>query len=83
MGKTANEKTFEILYETEKVADRILFNKKAITDLSQKKEDAREAYRALEKSSDEKTWITIGGMMVKVDKTKALDMLQKGKKFLS
>lgn len=79
MVKTAGEKTFEILYETEKVADKILANKSAVTELSQRKEDAREALRELEKSTEEKTWITVGGMLVKVTKVKALEMLKKGK----
>lgn len=79
MVKTANDKTFEILYETEKIADRILSNKRAVTELSKKKEDAREAARVLEKSNTEKTWITVGGIMVKMNKQQALAKLQSGK----
>lgn len=80
MVKTVGDKTFEILYETEKVADEILSNKRALTELSKKKEDAREATRMLEKSTAEKTWITVGGgIMVKMKKQQAVLKVQSGK----
>lgn len=80
MAKGGDDKTFEILFETEKVADRILLNKRTITDLSRRKEDVREATREVSKSSGTKVWITVSGMMIKVEKLKALELLKKGKR---
>lgn len=70
-------KPFEIIQETEKVADKIISNKRNITELSQKKEDTREAIRELKKSDESKTWISISGLMVKTTKDTALKLLKK------
>lgn len=79
MNKKSNDKTFELLYETEKVADKIIFNRKSIVELSQKKEDIREAIRESSKASDdEKVWISISSMMIKTSKENALTLLKKG-----
>lgn len=77
--KKSNDKIFELLYETEKVADKIICNRKSIVELSQKKEDVREAIREAGKSTDEgKVWISISSMMVKTSKENAMKLLKKG-----
>lgn len=78
--KTGDDKTLEILFETEKVADKILTNRNAIKDLSKRKEDVREAIREVGKQTKEKVWITVAGMMIKVSRDKAVELLKKGKK---
>lgn len=83
MTKTPSDKALAILFETEKVADKILMNQRAILELSQKKEDAREAIRELEKSDQEKAWITVAALLVKVPRAKALEMLKRGKQKIS
>lgn len=75
--KTSINKPFEIILETEKVADKIISNKRNITDLSQKKEDVREAIREITKSNEPKAWVSISGMMVKTTKDSALKLLKK------
>lgn len=75
--KTQINKPFEIIQETEKVADKIISNKRNITELSQRKEDIREAIRELTKSEHTKTWISVSGMMVKATKDTAMKLLKK------
>lgn len=59
------------------MADKIIGNKKHITELSQKKEDTREAIRELQKSTESKTWTSISGLMVKTTKDTALELLKR------
>ncbi|XP_063708985.1 uncharacterized protein LOC134837533 [Culicoides brevitarsis] len=77
-----SNKPFEIIYETEKVADKIITNKRHITELSQKKEDTREAIRELQKSTQTKAWTSVSGMLVKTTKEIALELLKKDQKTL-
>ena len=74
------KKTMEILISTERVADKILTNKQEIIALDKRRQDTREAIRDLKKSDEQKTWITIGSMLVKLKRDKALELLTKGKR---
>lgn len=69
----------EILVKTEKVADQIIQNKQEIVALDKRRQNTREALRDLDKSDENKTWITIGSLLVKVDKKKGLELLKRGK----
>jgi chaperonin cofactor prefoldin len=73
------KKTIEILIATERVADQILANKREIVALDKRRQDNREAIRGLEKRKDQdKTWITLGSMLVKMRKERAVDIMNKG-----
>lgn len=74
----ATKKTMEILVATERVADQILQNKQEIVMLDKRRQSTREALREIDKSTDKKTWITIGSLLVKMPKDKAKELLQKG-----
>lgn len=74
----ATKKTMEILVGTERVADQILQNKQEIVMLDKRRQSTREALREIDKSTDKKTWITIGSLLVKMPKDKAKELLQKG-----
>lgn len=74
-------KVMEILVQTEQVADQIIQNKQEIVALDKRRQNTREAMRDLDKSDDTKTWITIGSLLVKVGKKKALELLKKGIRF--
>lgn len=72
------KQTMEILIKTERVADQILQNKQEIIMLDKRRQDTREALRDLTKSDQKKVWITIGSLLVKMNKDKALELLKKG-----
>lgn len=72
-------KPLEILIETERVADQILQNKQEIIELDKRRQSNREALRELNKSDENKAWITVGPILVRMDKEKGLKLLQKGK----
>jgi len=74
----ADAKVFEIIYKNETVADKILTNKKEIVDWDKKRQANREALRELNKSEDKKTWMSVGTMLVQVDRLKAIEILSKG-----
>lgn len=78
MSKTAIEKTTEILIETEKVADKILQNKQEIIALDRRRQHSREGIREIEKNDEKKVWTTIGSLLVKLPREKALELLKKG-----
>jgi hypothetical protein len=73
------KRTIEILIATERVADQILGNKQEIVALDKRRQDNREAIRGLDKCQDQdKTWITLGSMLVKMPKARAIDIMNKG-----
>lgn len=76
----SSQKTLAILIETERVADKVLQNKQEIFALSKRRTDTREAVRRVEQSDEPKTWLTVGSILVKVTKDKALELLRKGRR---
>lgn len=74
-----DSRVFEIIYKNEKVADKILMNKQELLNWDKKRQGSREAMRELRKSEDKKAWITVGSMLVQMDRLKAIDVLAKGK----
>lgn len=78
MAKSGVQKTMEILIAIEKVADEVLVNKRELTEYGKQKEDLRVALKEIEKSNDQKVWITIGSMPIKMEKEKAVELLKKG-----
>lgn len=74
----ANEEIVDLLKNTERVADKVIQNKSEIIELDKRRQSTREAIRDLGKTTDTKTWITIGPILVKMGKAKALELLKKG-----
>lgn len=72
-------RVFEIIYKNEKVADKILSNKQELVNWDIKRQGNREALRELKKSEDKKCWITVGSMLVQMDRLTAIEVLLKGK----
>ncbi|KAI8117418.1 uncharacterized protein LOC111686709 [Lucilia cuprina] len=80
MSKTSEQKCMEILKSTEEVADQVLVNKQELINLDRRRQQNREAIRELEKNTEKqekKVWTTIGSMLVKLDRQKALELLKK------
>lgn len=58
-----------------------MVNKQELVALDKRRQQNREAIRELEKNannSEKKVWTTIGSMLVKMDRAKALELLKKG-----
>ncbi|XP_037946336.1 uncharacterized protein LOC119678539 [Teleopsis dalmanni] len=79
MNNRDKDKIDEIFKACEKAADDVLTQKGQIIALSKKEEDVRVAIREITKSTDKKVWITIGSMLVKIQREKALELLKKDK----
>lgn len=78
--KTDVQKTIELIQSTENVADKILVNKQEQLALDKRRQQTREAIRALEKHhpDQKKVWITVGSMLMKMNREKALELLKNG-----
>lgn len=79
MSKTDEQKIVEIIRSTEGVADKILMNKQELVELDKRRQQTREAIRELEKHAtkdEKKVWITVGSMLVKMQREKALTLLK-------
>ncbi|XP_017120385.1 uncharacterized protein LOC108141483 [Drosophila elegans] len=77
MSQAELDKSIEIITKTEELADKIMANKQELTVMDKRRQETREAMRLMEKSEDKKVWITIGSMLVKMERQKALDLLKK------
>lgn len=76
---SADDRVFEIIYKNEKCADKIIGNKHELVNWDKKRQGNREALRELQKSEDKKVWITVGSILVQMERLKAIDILSKGK----
>ena len=80
MSKTDAQKTIEFIQSTEEVADKILVNKHELLALDKRRQQTREAIRAMEKEEppQKKVWITVGSMLMKMPREKAFELLLNG-----
>lgn len=93
MSVTNEQKCLEIIRSTEMVADKILMNKQELLALDKRRQDNRQAIRSLERNErnepeaerekrtgekERKVWITIGSLLVRMEREKALSLLKKG-----
>lgn len=74
----ASRKVLEILKDSERIADQVLQNKQEIVELDKRRQVTREAIRDLSKNDEKKVWITIGPILVKMEKEKACNLLKIG-----
>lgn len=72
-------KVLELLKDSERLADQVLQNKQEIVDLDKRRQSTREAIRDIRKNTDKNVWITIGPILVKMEKQKAHNLMKKGK----
>lgn len=79
MSHLTQKQLVAMLIETERTADKILQGKQQIVSLDKCRQATREAIRNLEKSKQDKSWITLGSNLVKLETTKALELLKKGR----
>lgn len=79
MNQNVPNKSLKLLIETERVADQIMQNKQEIIELDKRRQSNREALRSIQKGDNDKTWITIGPMLVKMKTEKTVELLTKGR----
>jgi chaperonin cofactor prefoldin len=72
----------EILYKSEKFADQILMNKQELVEWDKKRQGNREAIREMKKSNEKKVWITVGSMLIEMKREEAIQVMEKGRKFM-
>ena len=74
------ERIKQIVVETEAAAQKVLIDKEELIGLDFRRQKTREAYRALKNAdkSNEKTWMSIGSLFIKVRSDKAQVLLQRG-----
>lgn len=70
---------YEIIFENEKVADQVLQNKQLIVEYDKKRQGNREALRELRKSKEKNVWMTVGSMLIEMERQQAIDVLSDGK----
>ncbi|XP_050540020.1 p53 and DNA damage-regulated protein 1 isoform X1 [Daktulosphaira vitifoliae] len=76
--------TMDYLFCVEKQAEEILVDKSEIVALDKKRNDNRMAIRAIinNKMPQNKTWIAVGPLLIKVTENRAKEMLQEGIKVI-
>lgn len=81
MSTLGNDKVLSMLIDTERVADQILVNKQEIIELDKRRQTNREALNELKRLSaaEKSVWTTVGCMMVKLKKDKAVALLEEGR----
>ncbi|XP_070496379.1 p53 and DNA damage-regulated protein 1 [Chironomus tepperi] len=72
---SVNTKVYEIILENERVADQILQNKHLIVEYDKKRQGNREALRELRKSEEKNVWMTVGSILIEMERPKAIDAL--------
>ncbi|EDW74725.1 uncharacterized protein Dwil_GK15830 [Drosophila willistoni] len=80
MADSDLSKSIEIITKTEELADKILANKHELTIMDKRRQQTREALRIMMQKSqdqDEKVWITLGSMLIKMPRNKAIELLKK------
>uniref|UniRef100_A0A1A9WMW3 Uncharacterized protein n=1 Tax=Glossina brevipalpis TaxID=37001 RepID=A0A1A9WMW3_9MUSC len=80
MSQRNEDKCLEIIKSTEETADKILMNKQELIALDKRRQQNREAIRELQKNHEDKeekkVWITVGSMLLKMPREKALNLLK-------
>jgi len=74
-----HQRLLEHLEKVEDKAGEILTDRKEIIALDKRRNDDRIGIRALQKHSHEKTWITVGPLLLKMPSKAAEELLEKGK----
>ncbi|XP_067007861.1 p53 and DNA damage-regulated protein 1 [Anabrus simplex] len=71
------QRSLEYLSEVEELGEDILTDRQEIVALDRRRNHNREAIRALTTPSENKAWMTIGSLLVKLPTEKATEVLKK------
>lgn len=76
-----SQKVQQILVETEAAAQQVLVTNEEIVAVDYRRQKTREARRALQSERcEDKAWISLGNIFVKMRTEKAINLLEKGEK---
>jgi hypothetical protein len=75
--------SLEYLEEVERLGEEIVRDKQEVVALDRRRNQNREALRALQRQDCGKTWLTLGSLLVKMSADKAKQLLDQGKCLLS
>lgn len=78
-GMEDPQKSLEYLKQLERKGGEILRDRQEIVALDIRRNEAREGLRALQKSENDKTFFSLGPMLVKMPKPQAEELLKKGR----
>jgi len=79
--KMDSQKVQQILVETEAAAQQVLVTNEEIVAVDYRRQKTREARRALQSERcEDKAWISLGNIFVKMRTEKAINLLEKGEK---
>lgn len=73
-----HERLLQHLEKVENKAGEILTDREEIVALDKRRNDDRVGMRALQKQVHEKTWITVGPLLLKMPSKTAEELLEKG-----
>lgn len=71
-------KSLKYLQELESLGEEIITDRQEIIALDNRRNQTREGIRALTKTKEDKTWLAVGPLLVKLPKQKAEELLKKG-----
>jgi hypothetical protein len=71
------------LEEVEMLGEEIVRDKQEVVALDRRRNQNREALRALQRQGGGKTWLTVGSLLTKMPANKAKELLEQGKSVLS
>lgn len=76
------QKLLQHLEQVEAKAGEILTDRQEIIGLDIRRNDDRVGIRALQKANTEKTWMTLGNMLIKLPSKTVEELLLKGKHYV-
>jgi hypothetical protein len=71
--------SLEYLEEVEVLGEEIVRDKQEVVALDRRRNQNREALRALQCQDCDKTWLTVGSLLVKMPANKAKELIERGK----
>lgn len=74
------KKLMKFLQEVEEKAGEILTDKEEVLGLDKRRNDDRVGMRALQKLNQDKVWLTVGPLLIKMEAKAAEDLLVQGTK---
>lgn len=78
MANDEHERLLQHLEKVENKAGEILTDREEIIALDKRRNDDRVGMRALQKRMHQKTWITVGPLLLKMPSKAAEELLEKG-----
>ncbi|XP_049816745.1 p53 and DNA damage-regulated protein 1 [Schistocerca nitens] len=69
--------SLRLLSEIEEIGEEILRDRNEVVALDRRRNQTREALRAIQKSAADKVWVSVGSLLIKIPEKKATEMLKR------